>query len=569
VNLSWAARVGLALATGGLVVAAFPGGVAWPLAAVALAPLALAIRGVAPRRAAALGLLSGVVACGWGFRWVVGPIDRFGGVSPVVMTIALVGLALAQGARFSVLAALSSFAERRGAPAPLAFSAAFMAAEACTPSLVPWSFGATLAGAPVLVQTAEVWGVVPLGGFLALIAASLAEAIDERRAKTKALVTCAGVGLALVGYGLVRTAQVERAIAESPVVRLGIVQGNVPLAGSETDDLLAMVEQVRLHRDLVARGAELVVWSEGAIPGILDERAIRGDLPSVLGDEASAIVGATVVGADGRPRNAVLAIEAGVLRGRYDKQLLLPFSETLPFADALPFLRTLAPGAGNFVPGTTAAPLRVRGHDVAAVVCCEDVVGAQVSAASDGRASLLASLSNDTWFAEPEPETHLALARLRAVEQRRYLVRATNDGVSAIVDPIGRILVRAPSGRAVNLAADARWMSGRTFYDRVARIFPIFAAIAWVVVAFVGGHRGGGSRRVTAIMERADLSARRSEKPPICQQGTLRAECIVTQLRAALPTMLEYPRESAVEPLFSARKASTAARKKVDRSAIG
>lgn len=498
------ARLGLALATGILVVAALPGGVAWPLAFVALTPLALAIRGTTPAQSAALGLVSGVVACGWGFRWVVGPIERFGGVAPVVTILAMAGLALVQGARFSVLGALAAFAERRGAPPPIAFGAAFVAAEACTPALVPWNFGATLVDAPVLVQTAELWGVVPIGGFLAVIAASLADAIAKRRVKTIAMAASGALLLATLGYGLVRIAQVDRAIEQSPVARIGVVQGNVPLVGSEGDELVAMVEQIRLHHELAARGAELIVWSEGAVPGVLDERAIRGDLPALFGTDAAAIVGVTVVGDDGLPRNSVLAIEGGVLRGRYDKQQLLPFSETLPLSTVFPVLRSLAPGAGNFVPGTVAAPLRVRGRDVAAVVCCEDASGAQVSAVSAGRASLLVSLSNDTWFAEPEPVTHLALARLRAVEQRRYLVRATNDAVSAIVDPIGRIVARAETGRAVALSSDVRWMGGRSFYDRIAAFFPIFAAIFWVLVAIAWPTRGANSRRVTAIMpERA------------------------------------------------------------------
>jgi apolipoprotein N-acyltransferase len=177
------------------------------------------------------------------------------------------------------------------------------------------------------------------------------------------------------------------------------------------------------------------------------------------------------------------------LVGRYDKQRLLPFSESLPFADVFPSLRELSPASGRFVPGHRAAPVVVMGHPVAAVVCCEDAMSEQTRRVAGGRAELLVSLSNDGWFGAPEPRLHLAMARLRAIEQRRYLVRATNDGVSAVIDPVGRIVASLPEHEQAVAVVPVRWLSTRTAFDLVGGLLEVLGWAACPLTLIFAGRR--------------------------------------------------------------------------------
>lgn len=496
------AALALAACTAALYLAAFRVPSAWPLALVAYAPLAIAIRDRRPLAAGALGLVSGTLICTAGFSWLAGPIAAFGELPAFAAALAVVAVGLASGARFALHAFGAALASRRGAPFSIAFLASFAAAEACVPALVPWSLTGAVAHVPVLVQSAELWGEVPIAAALILPGVVLADAVGAWRRRDEpglaGAAWCAAIAVALVAYGAVRMERVDRYVAASPPVRVGVVQPAVPLAGDDADDERALLRELTLHEDLARRGAELVVWPEGAVPRALEARTVDRTL-ALLDLGVPAIVGATIIERDGLPRNAVLAVEEGRLVGRYDKQRLLLFSETLPLATTFPFLRSWSPASGQFVPGERAAPLVLAGHAIAAVVCCEDVVADQVRAASDARAELLVSLSNDAWFVDPEPRLHLALARLRAIEQRKFFVRATNDGVSAVIDPNGRVVAAAPTRRAATLLADVRWLAGRTPFDRIGGAIPWLSAAVFAALLLLPRRRERGSRRDAAI----------------------------------------------------------------------
>lgn len=463
-------RLGLAALSGLLTFAAFPGVGAWPLAFVAWAPLLLALAGAPLRRAAALGLVAGLFAALPGLRFLYPSLRAVSGLGPVACALVVLAVALYHALRGVVIGAVSRAWSADAAPPSLSFAAGLAASEIAVPSLFPWYFGASVHDLPLLLQPAELLGPVAVSVVLALSSVAIAETIsalrDGRRTRPRVIVPAIGIPIVAAFWGFIRIPAIDAAGRASPSVAVGVVQPN--LAGG------AEIETVAHHREatreLVEKGAGLVVWAEGALPWTIPAPLAEDTLAMLRLPGAPLLTGALVQGEPGAGvANAALLFDAGRLVGRYDKHHLLPFSETLPLEATFPWLRDLSPRSGDFEAGSTYAPLRLGDHAMAVFICYEDLFPGHVRAlARGGDVELLVNLTNDSWFSgTDEPRVHLALAKLRAVEQRKYLVRATLTGKSAIVDPAGRLLGAVPEDRAGTLLAEVRWMRGSTLYNLV------------------------------------------------------------------------------------------------------
>jgi apolipoprotein N-acyltransferase len=479
----------LAALGGVLYFVSFAGIDVWPFAFVAQALLVVAIRGQSPRRAAWLGLLSGTAMALGGFYWMAGVLTAFGGFSKPV-SVALAGLlAVYQGGgRVAILAWLTARAEVRGWSPSLAYAAAFAATELLYPLLFPFYAAASVHQVPVLLQVADLGGPILVGLVLTAVNLAFAEIAIHRLARRpldRRVVTAGAAALAIaLLYGVVRIRTIDREVAGAERATVGVVQANM----SVLEKRLNPAEGVQRHRDATraleaSRPIDFVVWSESSVMYVVPEDAadafVRARVTRDL--DVPAIFGTVLVRTDpsaDRERffNTALSTDrGGAITGRYDKQYLLMFGEVLPFADTFPILRRLSPKSGRFTPGRGLDPLIVktgpRGapHRVTALICYEDILPAFVrSAVRYADPELLVNLTNDAWFGDTtEPWEHFALAKLRAIEHRRYLVRGTNSGVSAIVDPIGRVVARTETFRAETIAGDIRWLRGRTLYGLV------------------------------------------------------------------------------------------------------
>jgi apolipoprotein N-acyltransferase len=164
--------------------------------------------------------------------------------------------------------------------------------------------------------------------------------------------------------------------------------------------------------------------------------------------------------------SALLTDKAGAVVGRFDKQLLLAFGEYLPLGETFPILYEWSPNSGHFQAGSSFKPLNLGQHQIGVVICYEDVLPSFVNRVmSEGEPELLANLTNDAWFGDStQPWIHLALAKLRAVEQRKFFVRSTNSGVSAFIDPAGRVISHTETFQEQAQRATLRWLKGKTLY---------------------------------------------------------------------------------------------------------
>jgi apolipoprotein N-acyltransferase len=348
-------------------------------------------------------------------------------------------------------------------------------------------------------------------------------------ARPRAAAVTFAIGLAIYAAGAVRAHQVageERAAAR--VVRVGVVQANV---GSRTkreaeherreQAKRTRQEYERGTREAAAEGADLVLWPETALDSVrlfdpakgrfLSEEAISrslrqngyGFLEEVGRDRALLLGGyedEPVAGArDAKGKETFLRYNVAMLRppgggdwGLYKKVKLIPFGETMPGASVFPALDDLLPQQFKMTAGATDQPPLVWKRpdgdvSIVAFICYEDILPDLVADLAGGRRpDLLVNLTNDSWFGDTwEPHQHLNFARFRAVEHRAPLVRSTNTGISAVVDPTGEVVARLGVGEKGVLVRDVPLVArGRTPWERVGpRMLWLLLALGAFAVA--------------------------------------------------------------------------------------
>jgi apolipoprotein N-acyltransferase len=157
---------------------------------------------------------------------------------------------------------------------------------------------------------------------------------------------------------------------------------------------------------------------------------------------------------------------------RYDKMHLVPFGEYVPLKRMLFFADSLTTQVGNFAPGTNYTLSVVDGHKVSTIICYESIFPNLVRQFVKDGSELILLITNDGWFGQSSaPYQHLRMGVVRAVENRRYIVRAANTGISAIIDPYGKIEAETPMGVRTILDGTAHFRSDRTFYTQYGDVF--------------------------------------------------------------------------------------------------
>jgi apolipoprotein N-acyltransferase len=505
--MSTRARFALAVLAGVLRFLAVPGFDQWYCAFLYLVPLLFAIEGVPVRRALELGLAFGLTGNVCGYFWLVGTLRNFSGFPlPLGIAIYLV-LCLYQAGEYVLSTFLVHRALGRGFPHLLAVPAAVVATELIYPLLFPNYVGNALHRVPLLIQVADLGGALLVSVLAATVNVGIHAAIRallrRERLPRRDLAVAGGALAATLLYGAWRIPRVEAAMAASPRLVVGLVQVNMGMFEKGREPAEGHSRHLEQSRELLAREPEigLMVWPESAfnftVPEVpnLAPFVTRGDVPVPL------LFGGVRIERDAADRtrifNAAFLIDArGNVTGTYDKTYLLLFGEYLPFGETFPALYELSPATGRFTAGSRLDPLPLGPFRISALVCYEDILPRFVNhAVAHARPHLLVNLTNDAWFGKTvEPEIHLGLAKLRAVEHRRFLVRSTNTGVSAIVDPIGRVTVRGGVFTRESLHGEVRLMDGATVYETAGDAVGFAAILGVLAMTLVGGRKRGGAK---------------------------------------------------------------------------
>jgi apolipoprotein N-acyltransferase len=259
---------------------------------------------------------------------------------------------------------------------------------------------------------------------------------------------------------------------------------------SEVDASLDRLRELTLEAS--SEGSELIVWSESAIPASFDASVeMRNYVLSTVKKAGAPILFGTVSykrsenrPGEARSLNRAYLIEPnGTLAGSYDKIHLMPFGEYVPYQKFFFWTGKMVREVGDFVPGERPVLFSVGDLSVAPLICYESVFPQLVRRFIREGGSLIVNITNDGWFGGAAgPHMHLAFSVFRAVENRRYLVRCANTGVSAVVDPYGRIKVKLDENVSGHISHVVRGEERLTFYAKYGDLLPYFS-IAVVLLA--------------------------------------------------------------------------------------
>jgi apolipoprotein N-acyltransferase len=398
--------------------------------------------------------------------------------------------------------AYRSLARRRSPWArPLLAAAAWTAVELARARLLtathlfignPWAIlGYSQAGRDVLVQVASVTGVYGVSFVVAAVNAGLVEVgLAARRRLWRAGVgagAAAAAPLVAAGvYGVVALGSAGRGAAAADAVPIAVVQANVDVGSQWRPELYG--RNLDAYLSLTAEAIEavrprVVVWPEAALTFHLqDEPVFQRTIASALAAGDVELIAGGPEASDGAPseqHNSVFLLsETGDIVARYDKQVLLPFAEYRPLA-ALDLLRRDFGEVESYSPGEGDVLLPSRAGPAGVLVCNEAMLPELAADRVRAGASWLVNPSNDSWIAARGfAQMMFDLVSLRAVEQRRYLVRASTGGPSAVIDPWGRAAIRSePLSRAI-VVGDVWPRSDLSPYARLGDSFAVGCALA-------------------------------------------------------------------------------------------
>ena len=439
----------------------------WPAPVVALAGLFALCAARSWRRALLLGWLFGVTHFATGVYWVFISTHVYGG-APFWLGIALATVLFSFLALYPALVCASASALRawRGPLGWLLVPALWMFAELVRGwfySGFPWlSLGYIALDTPAQ-RLAPLVGVHGLSMLFALSAYGLFRSIEPRGAMRPAALLVALSPLA----GVLAPAPATWTADAGEPLRVAIVQGNVPQ--DEKWDRGRGAEILARYRAMtLAASADLIAWPEVVPNRPLDQLGeYFGELDSQTREQGAALLaGVLIRGEDDTIFNSILAL--GTAEGRYDKRHLVPFGEYFPIPDWLrPIMDVLGTPYSDFsADGPRRAPVMVKGQRLGISICFEDVFGSEFARESRG-ASILVNATNDAWFAHSSaPHQHLDIARFRALENGRWLVRATNTGISAFIAPDGHVLARSRQYETELMRGEIVPRSGLTPYAR-------------------------------------------------------------------------------------------------------
>lgn len=468
----WLPR-GLALAGGALASFAFAPYGQWWLALLAPALLmALWARAGSAREGGWLGFAFGAGLYAAGTWWLYISIRGFGQAPLIVALLVMAGLVLVMAAWQGLLGYLVC---RWLRPATLGARLLWIPSAWL---LVEWFRGWFLSGFPWLslgYSQTDTWlaGLAPVGGvhlasLALLVAAGALLALWQERGPRRALALVALVlpwtlGLSLRGVEWTQAAGEPRSVA--------IVQGAIPqdMKWLASNQQHILEQYARLHRE--AAGAQLVIWPESALPDVANYLASYiGAQWSVARAAGSDLLMGVMrmdedvpAGAEPLYYNSLLGLGGGE-PAFYDKRHLVPFGEYFPVPSFVrTWLRLMNLPYSDFTPGATRQqPFELAGTRLAASICYEDAYAGLLRAGTRASGALV-NVTNDAWFGRsPARYQHLQVARMRALEAQRFMLRAANDGVSAVIGPDGRVLQAAPEFTPVVLRAQFTPRQGST-----------------------------------------------------------------------------------------------------------
>ena len=494
-------RLTLALTSGLLFAFAFPNvAIGW-FAFVAFIPLYLAMaRARSGWEAAGLGWIAQTTAWLVMVPWVVRVMSHYGGLPYITGVLIFIAMCLFLG----LYGALYGWLFWRIRPAA-AYSRWLLVALAWpvveyirTYALTgfPWNLlSAAIVDYTPMIQIDRVAGPYMVGFMILIPATVVTWLIVHRPRGIDRIIVIGGASILVFVWwatGLVASKLLIRPNG-LPVTRAALLQPNISqeMRWSDTNLIAIYQRMMGMTREAIGGGAKIVIWPESTVPlsytstdfyrQAIESTSKANDVDIILGSVAEDEKNPN------RMWNAAFLVSGGRTIGHYDKIRLVPFGEYVPLRKMLFFAEKLVHAVGEFEFGTRDTPLAGRFRYGPAI--CYEVVYPQVTRTQVLHgANVLVTITNDAWYdGTSAPRQHLNQARLRAIEDDRYLLRAGTTGISALVDPTGRVLHEIPMGKSGIIYAEFQPRETTTPYVRFGDWFAWLAIVA-VMIAVLRNH---------------------------------------------------------------------------------
>jgi len=445
-----------------------------------------------PGQAFLLSYLCGILWYAGTCYWIYDTMRQYGGLSAPAAVLALFLFCCYLGLYHGLFGLLLSLLAGRGrdyrqvlVTTPFLWVAVELARTRITG--FPWNLlGIAQVDNAALCRIASVTGVYGISLEIALVNVALAAAFLVPREKRGAMLAAAVAAAAVLQAGSLiaaPTAPADRAAL--------LVQQNIPVATdwTPTNYIATLHDLTQLTEKSAASHPEakfeLIVWPESPAPFYTNDMQFHTELARMASSTNAWVVAGSIgtsmphARIDGSIYNsASLVSPAGEWTDRYDKVHLVPFGEYLPFPRLFSFAGGLTKEVGQFAHGTSRQPLDAGGERLGLFICYESIFPDEVRQFANNGAQVFVNISNDGWYGDSGAYAqHLNQTRMRAIENDRWLLSATDTGVTASIDPWGRVAARIPRKERTTLVAPYALTSVTTFYTRHGDWFAYACAI--------------------------------------------------------------------------------------------
>ena len=516
----------LAALSGLFLVASFPKfDLNW-LAWIALVPLIVAIERGGPGRAFLLANVTGLVFFVGVFEWIW-QVPAYN-----VLDEAALGIYLAQYFALWALA-LRWLHDRSGLPSMLIGPALWVALEYLRSHAgflsLPWMYlGHSQYRQPLLLQITSITGVYGVSFLIVLVNVAIADAVRHRGWTWRTIPVSTGAAVATVIIVLLHGLVILSAEPARETLTVAAIQGNVPqnVKWDAAHRESTLQRYTELTREAARQRPALIVWPETAVPGDVEhdprlfkpvrQLAMEVGIPLLVGSAEHAKFTKREYGS--RTYNSmVLVTPDGRIAGAYRKIRLVPFGEYVPLQGLFTWPAAIASSMGDSVAGDTPTVFKIGDVGLAATICWENIFADLVRQFVRQGARIVVNATNEAWFQDSgAPRQFLAISVFRAAEHRVSVLRVANTGISAVIDPYGRIVqrLRSPEGRDVFiagvLAASLPVLHVTTFYTSYGDVFAVglLTGCALLTVAVA-------CRRMAWRLERRNVSSFPYDKAPV------------------------------------------------------
>jgi apolipoprotein N-acyltransferase len=413
----------------------------WPLIFVALVPWLWVLQ---QRPDLKFGWLLGFLMSVFGFPWVATSIQSHGEL-PWILAIPM-WLVFCAFNQFQFVLFTWAFRQFK-CTSTLTVAWTYTLIDQVFPKLFQDTLGHALIGSELLSQNAAFLGVSPLTTWVV--------ACNHALLKPSRMIWVGCSVVLFMGSGLFLKRPVEKALKDSPTIKATVIQANIShikKAAAQRGIRSAMSEAFGRYEVMTqARGDDgsaFYVWPESAFPGLYDPTETMGlhdKLSTLVQSIEKPLLFGAVSYTDGHLQNGLHLRTKQGQKWSYFKSVLLPFAEFVPFSDFFPFILDRFPQIGNFRPGNgpevQLLPTEPRAYTIHPNICYEILIPEFLRRARALEPDFVVNITNDGWFGTlGEAELHLDLARFRAIETRLSILRATNTGISTLIDPLGRLI---------------------------------------------------------------------------------------------------------------------------------